>query len=614
MGYDAIVIGAGLSGLTAASLLAKSGLKVVVLEQAREPGGACGVFKREGAVFDQGAAMLYGFGEHGFNSHRFLFNCLEEPIEMIKHELLYVVHYKGRSIRFWPDVEAFIEELSEVFPGQRAQIETFYKDMQRMYHHVMSESPNYTTPDETDPKVMAKNVMKHPLSYIKFISYLNLSAEKLLRNYFTDPEILKFFNKLTSTYCYATIKEAPAILASVMFVDNHEGGSYYPAGSTLFLPGKLEKVIEEHNGEIRYDTRAVKILFDESKPVGVLLEDGSKLYGENIIYSGTVWNLYEKMLPENKVTERELNWERAQEPTYSSQVLYLLADSAVIPKETNPIEMLAMNPETIDESEITVYIPSIDDHTLCEKEQHTLIAIGPSMRSWDMESAEEYEEQKQEEMQRMIDVLKQRFPDLEAGIIYCELATPKTVEKYTLKNNGAAAGPKQMLGQHMLMRQTIRTRWESLFCCGESTAMGTGTPTVTVSGIAAANAVLKRGNKKPYVWKPDRPDYVHILKPPVENDWLYQYYPPEDADMMKLAAECLYCKNPSCCNRQVLDIPGIMRRVTCGNFKGAKGVVRRAIREAKVPFGERFLAVCDKNCVREESHIEEIIPYVMRKC
>ena len=72
----------------------------------------------------------------------------------------------------------------------------------------------------------------------------------MLEKYFKDPEIFKFFDKLTSTYCYATVEEAPAVLAAVMFVDNHVGGSYYPAGSTVFLPGKLEKVIEENGGEM----------------------------------------------------------------------------------------------------------------------------------------------------------------------------------------------------------------------------------------------------------------------------------------------------------------------------------------------------------------------------
>lgn len=603
MKYDVIVIGAGLSGLSAAGLLAKRGLKVVVVEQGSEPGGSCGIFKRHGAVFDQGAAMLYGFGKKGFNAHRFLFNCLEESFEVVKHELLYVVHYNGKKIRFWSDIDRFIEELSQVFPMEKENIRRFYKEMQKMYIHVMSETPNYTTPDETNPKDVLRNVVKHPISYLKFLSYLNISTEKLLRQYFQDSEILKFFDKLTSTYCYATIEEAPAILASVMFIDNHEGGSYYPAGSTLFLPGKLEKVIEEYDGEMRYESLVKEILFKHNtcshpfkiygesnvsdggyfydahgeKAIGVLLESGEKLYAEQIIYSGTVWNLYEKLLPRQVVTEKEYLWAKNQIPTYPSVVLYALVDSAAIPEETSPIEMLAANPDAIDESEITVYIMSIDDHTLCSKHQHTVVAIGPSFKKWEMEDEDLYETQKQEEMDRMISSISRYFPDFEAGLLYCELATPKTIERYTMKNGGAAAGPKQMLGQHMLMRQSIRTRWKGLYCCGDSTTMGTGTPTVTTSGIAAANAVLKKRGMKPYVWEADMRNYVHVLRSPVKNDWMYQFYPQQKAEIMELAGRCLYCETLVSCDKKVLDLTGIIRRTACGNFTGAKRLMEKGL-------------------------------------
>lgn len=68
---DAVVIGAGISGLTATALLAKSGLKVKLLEQHYQPGGSCGAFRRDGVTFDQGTAMLYGFGSQGSNNpHR----------------------------------------------------------------------------------------------------------------------------------------------------------------------------------------------------------------------------------------------------------------------------------------------------------------------------------------------------------------------------------------------------------------------------------------------------------------------------------------------------------------------------------------------------------------
>ena len=246
MHFDVLVIGAGLSGLSAAALLAKRNLNVGVIDKAYCPGGSCGAFKRFDAIFDQGSSMLFGWGEKGFNAHRFLFNCLEEPITMIQHELLYCVHYDGRIVRFFPDIPRFIDEVAALFPGQRENLSRFYADMQSMYEHVMVENPSYTTPDEVDKKAALKSLVRHPLSYIRFLSYLNISAEALLSKYFTDKAIFKFFDKLTSTYCYATVQESPAILASVMFVDNHVGGSYYPAGSTLYLTGALEKVIEQN--------------------------------------------------------------------------------------------------------------------------------------------------------------------------------------------------------------------------------------------------------------------------------------------------------------------------------------------------------------------------------
>lgn len=623
MQYDVIIIGAGLSGLSAASLLAKRGLKTAVIEHNADPGGSCGIFKRNGVIFDQGAAMLYGFGEHGFNAHRFLFNCLEEPFEVVKHELLYTVHFKGHRIRFWSDLDLFIEELSDVFPGQAGNIRRFYKDMQQCYLHVISETPNYTTPDETDPKSSLQSVLRHPISYIRFLSYLNISAEKLLRKYFTDPDILHFFDKLTSTYCYATLKEAPAILASVMFIDNHEGGSFYPAGSTLFLPGKLEKVIEENNGDMYYNSTVTKILFDHENASGVRLEDGAEFYGKNIIYSGTVWNLYGKLLSEQTLTEKEKKW-AAQIPTYPSVVLYALVNSCVIPRNTCPIEMLAANPDTIDESEITVYILSLDDHTLCQKNQQVVIAIGPSFRDWDTAlnsdsttddtppSNNLYAKWKKEETDRILFTLEKRFPGFQANLLHCELATPKTIEHYTMKNNGSAAGPKQMLGQHMLLRQPIRTRWENLFVCGDSTTMGTGTPTVTTSGIAAANAILNKLGLEPYVWKPDIKNYVKVLYPPIERDWLHNYYPEKEASIMAQAAKCYYCQNPACCQKEKLNIPGIMRRLTCGNFYGAVKEMQKYTKTLDNTILENF----ENNCIQNTAAnspvpIREILSYLM---
>ena len=159
MKYDAIVVGGGVSGLTAGSLLSKKGMHVAVIDNNFKPGGSCGIFKRDDVVFDQGSAMLYGFGDKGFNAHRFVFNCLEEPISMLKHDHLYSVNFKGHRIIFWPDIDMFVKELSGIFPSEKENLKRFYNDMGKMYGHIMVDNPTYSTPDETDPKQGLKGLL-----------------------------------------------------------------------------------------------------------------------------------------------------------------------------------------------------------------------------------------------------------------------------------------------------------------------------------------------------------------------------------------------------------------------------------------------------------------------
>jgi len=616
MQYDVIVIGGGLSGLTAASLLAKRGVQVAVIDKSYTPGGSCGIFKRNNIIFDQGAAMLFGFGEKGFNAHRFVFNCLEEPINVIKHDLLYCVNFNGKRIKFWPDLDMFAEELAQVFPGEKENIKRFYRDLEKMYRHVMVESPSYTTPDETDLKESLKCLLRHPISYARFLSYVNKSAKDLLNKYFSDPDIFKFFDKLTSTYCYTTVEESPAVLAAVMFVDNHVGGSYYPAGSTLFLPGKLEKAIEENGGDMLLESEVVRILFDGDHPSGVELKSGKSIYADNLIYSGTVWNLYGKLIDKTHLKAQRMEWAADQVPTHPSVVLYAHIDKRVIPEDTAPIEMLVGNPNLLDESEVTVYILSVDDKTLCDENGHVIVAIGPTFANWDHADVDDYLLKKEKEKARLIAVLEKRFPGFTDGVRYAEVATPRTIERYTLKNGGAVAGPKQKLGQHMLHRLHTKSEWDNLFCCGESTVMGTGTPTVTTSGLSAANAVLKKLKLEPFKYQANMKNCVRVLDKPFTPESLYHGYPEEMRIIMRKASRCQYCENPRCSRNTNFDIRGVMRRVTVGNFAGAEKLAKQFLSIDQLK--KTSLVECEKQCVLNENggppvEIKTVIDYIIAK-
>lgn len=576
MKYDVIIIGAGISGLTTASLLSKRNLKVCVIDAQFKPGGSCGIFKRDDVVFEQGAAMLYGFNEMGYSPHRYVFNELEEEIDIIKHDQLYAINFGEHRIIFYQDIDMFIEELVKVFPKERDNFKRFYRDLSDQYMKIIAENPMFISPDAMKKEKGLKSLLNHPMEYIKFLGYMNKTTEGILKKYFKDPEVFNFFDKLTSTYCYTNVKETPAILSSIMFVDNHFGGSYYPAGSTLNFVGKLEKVIEENDGDMIYNKEVEKIIVEANKAVGVKLEDKTIIKGDYIVNSGNVWNLYNKLLKDS-ANDKMIKWVNSLIPSYPSVVLFALVKDEVIPKDTLPIEMLIGDKSKLDENEVTVYILSIDDKTLCKKGYHSIMAIGPTFKDWpkgfkNKYNTEEYQKSKKQEEDRLLHVLENRFPGFKDGLVHIEISTPTTLNRYVLKEGGSVAGPKQQLGQHMTKRLKCKSEIDRLFNCGESTVMGTGTPAVTVSGISAANLILRELGLEEFEYREGMKDYVKIVNKPFEYKDLKIVQSESGDKLAKSALKCQFCEVPVCQNVCKYNVPirDINRRVAVGNFYGAR--------------------------------------------
>lgn len=612
MKKEVIFIGAGISGLTGAALLAKKGFKVTVVDAQFKPGGSCGIFKREDVIFEQGAAMIYGFGDIGFNPHRFVFNALEEPIDIIKHDYLYAIHFNGHKILFYEDMDKFVEQLGEVFPDEKDNFKRFYDDFSDLYLKVIANQPTFTTPDVVTKEQGLMQLKSAPKAYLKFLGYMNKNTEHILKKYFSSKEVFDFFNKLTSTYCYTNVKETPAILSAVMFVDNHFGGSYYPAGSTLNLIGKLEKVIEENNGEMIYNKKVEKILVKDDKVYGVKLDDGKIIKSERVVNSGNVWNLYNNLIDKD-LCKKEREWANSLVPTYPSLVLFALVKDDVIPKDTLPIEMLVGDTKKIDEGEVTLYILSKDDYTLCPRGYQTVIAIGPTFKDWINSSGdyhtEKYYKQKKEEENRILNLLENRFPGFKKSVSHVELSTPATLQRLVMKEKGAVAGPKQQLGQHMLKRLKTKGDIEGLYNCGESTVMGTGTPAVTVSGISVANLILRECNMQEYEQKYIKGDYVTIVQKPYTGDNLKLSSNKTEDKIGKLAMKCQYCINPRCekaCKNN-MPIRDINRRLSVGNFFGARKLLNKY---SENPCINCENISCEENCIRrkfaEPVNIKEI--------
>ena len=80
-GYDTIVIGGGIAGLSAAAHLAKAGKQVVLFEQHDKPGGYYTSFVRDGIIFDITAHWTVAHEQ----VNRMLAGLGAEPIEFVHH-------------------------------------------------------------------------------------------------------------------------------------------------------------------------------------------------------------------------------------------------------------------------------------------------------------------------------------------------------------------------------------------------------------------------------------------------------------------------------------------------------------------------------------------------
>ncbi|UXY17136.1 FAD-dependent oxidoreductase [Chitiniphilus purpureus] len=100
--FDAIVVGAGLGGLSTALHLQRSGLRVALIEQSQRAGGLCGTHQHQGREYviacnDFGSAMPRWLGELGL------------PVKFTRHATH--IHASGRRFSLPPDLRSITQLL-----------------------------------------------------------------------------------------------------------------------------------------------------------------------------------------------------------------------------------------------------------------------------------------------------------------------------------------------------------------------------------------------------------------------------------------------------------------------------------------------------------------------
>ncbi len=132
--YDAIVIGAGIAGLFCANILAKGGMKVLLLERHYMLGGFCSTFRRKGFIFDA-ATHFYPLLGNPTTLTGKLCKDLGDRDRM-------GADGSGRTSSICPvcrrsrcpaELGPYIDRLKQWFPDEAANIDKYFLELRQAY-------------------------------------------------------------------------------------------------------------------------------------------------------------------------------------------------------------------------------------------------------------------------------------------------------------------------------------------------------------------------------------------------------------------------------------------------------------------------------------------------
>jgi phytoene desaturase len=288
-----VVVGAGLGGLSAACHLAGAGHQVTVLEAADVPGGRAGTLARDGYRFDTGPTVLT------------MPNLIERCFRAVGVEMADVLTLRpvdpmyrasfadGSELRVRHGREAMTEEIRRVCgPTEAASFEHFCEWLTKLYR---IEMPNFIERDFDSPLDLARP-LRPGLDLVRLGGFGRLG--KRVARYFDDDRLQKVFS-FQAMYAGLAPYEALAIYAVITYMDT-VNGVYVPEGGMHALPVALAGAAEKAGVEIRYGTRAERILLQHgtSGPVrGVRLEGGEVVPAAAVVANPDLPVAYRTLLP-----------------------------------------------------------------------------------------------------------------------------------------------------------------------------------------------------------------------------------------------------------------------------------------------------------------------------
>lgn len=268
-----IIVGAGVSGMTAGIYLQKAGYETEIYEKNPLPGGMCTGWKREGYFIDNCVHWLTGSRE-GSDLHELWkeVGALGDDVELYRKDKFFSAELNGEKITFWRDKERTRKELLALSPEDTEEIN------QLMDYVKLAETMQVPVKKPFD--------MMNPIEFMK----MGMSMADM-------GKVMKTYGKmdiqdLAGRFQHPLIRhamidymppgyQAYAFLVSYATVTGGNGD--IPKGGSLKMALRMAKKYEGLGGKLYTGTEVKRVLVNRKKAEGIELADGERKSADYII-------------------------------------------------------------------------------------------------------------------------------------------------------------------------------------------------------------------------------------------------------------------------------------------------------------------------------------------
>ena len=312
------VIGAGISGLSIAALMAKEGFAVRVLEKNEQPGGRARVHREQGFTFDMGPTW-YLMPEIFERFFAHFDKKVSDYYELEKLSPYFRVFTDDKVL----DISSDPQELKELFASLEEngaeKLEKYLKEAKYKYEIAVKEflyKDFNSIFDFMNKRMIFEGLKLHVFSKL----------DKYAKKFFKSPLARKIL-EYNIVFLGGSPDKSPALYSLMSHVDLNLG-VWYPKGGIWKLPDALYRLCLELGVTFHFNEPAVSLVVEKNQINRVHTDKTS--YATDLVISGAEYPHVETvLLPKKYQTYSEKYWKKG---TYApSMFLIYLGLSRKIP-------------------------------------------------------------------------------------------------------------------------------------------------------------------------------------------------------------------------------------------------------------------------------------------